>query len=147
NPVGRIPAADAEKYNQVLASQGAVSGLDYGTGWWWARLLASVFVHIGVTHLFMNMFFLYRAGPFIERMWGGWRFLVIYLLAGLGGSCLAIGYNPIQLLAGASGALCGIFAAEAAWLVLNRSFMPPGLVSRWAGNLATNIFLIVVISL
>jgi membrane associated rhomboid family serine protease len=153
NPIGGVPAAHAEKFNQVLASQGAVSGLEYGTGLgWWARLVASYFVHIGLTHLFMNMLFLYRAGPFIERMWGSWRFLVIYMLAGLGGSCMAMGLSPIDsqgrltLLAGASGALCGIFAAEAAWLLLNRRYLPPNIVRSWVGTLMQNTFLIVVIS-
>jgi Uncharacterized membrane protein (homolog of Drosophila rhomboid) len=51
---------------------------------------------------------------------GGWRFLVIYLLSALGGSCAALTTVPGPVV-GASGAICGLVSAAGAWLVLNRA--------------------------
>ena len=52
------------------------------------RLILSAFLHIGLFHLFMNMYFLYSMGPLIESMWGGPRFLAIYLIATIVSGCV-----------------------------------------------------------
>jgi membrane associated rhomboid family serine protease len=146
NPVAPIQGADALKYNEIIHDEGGLSGVDYLKGTWWWRLVTCCFVHVGVLHIGMNMLALYRGGPIIESMYGRIRFLVIYLLAGIGGSCFALGWSPVGCV-GASGALCGIFAAEGAWVYLNRRFLPPQLVSLWRSNLLQNLVLIVFISL
>jgi hypothetical protein len=71
-------------------------------------------------------------GPLAELLWGRWRLLVIYLFAGLGGSCLAMALYPMDpvtgalpLLAGASGAICGVLIALLTWLMLYREYLPP----------------------
>jgi rhomboid protease GluP len=140
-----VPQGDQAKYDEVLRAEGSLNGLDYMRGQWW-RLLTYCFVHIGILHLGVNMFALYRSGAFLEQMWGHWRFAVIYLVSGIGGGCLALAQSPGGL-AGASGALCGIFASEAAWLLLNRRFIPPPIVRSWMGNLLTNFLFIAFISL
>jgi membrane associated rhomboid family serine protease len=140
-----VPQADQAKYDEVLRAEGSLNGPDYMRGQWW-RLLTYCFVHIGVLHLGVNMFALYRSGAFLEQMWGHWRFAVIYLVSGVGGGCLALAQSPGGL-AGASGALCGIFASEAAWLFLNRRFIPPPIVRSWMGNLLTNFLFIAFISM
>jgi membrane associated rhomboid family serine protease len=146
NPIGPIQGADALKYNEIIHDEGGLNGVDYLNGTWWWRLVTCCFVHVGVLHIGMNMLALYRGGPIIESMYGRVRFLVIYLLAGIGASCCALGWSPGGCV-GASGALCGIFAAEGAWVYLNRRFLPPQLVSLWRSNLLQNLVLIVFISL
>jgi hypothetical protein len=93
------------------------------------------------------MNFLLQAGKIVEQAWGRVRFLVIYAFAGLGGGCLAVAMQPMALLAGASGALCGVIAAEAVWVLCNGRYLPRALAARWRSNLMTNGILIVVISL
>ena len=48
------------------------------------QLVTYMFMHASVTHLFFNMFALYMFGPTLEYMWGAKRFLVYYLVAGIG---------------------------------------------------------------
>ena len=54
------------------------------------QLVTSMFMHADLQHLFMNMLGLYFLGPTVERILGSKRFLILYLLAGLGGSFLSI---------------------------------------------------------
>lgn len=48
------------------------------------QLVTYMFMHGSITHLFFNMFALYMFGRTLEYMWGPKRFLVYYLLAGIG---------------------------------------------------------------
>jgi membrane associated rhomboid family serine protease len=113
---------------------------------WW-RLLTTCFVHIGFIHILMNMYALYVLGPLLERMWGPARFLLLYLIAGLAGSCAALIFSPAPGVAGASGAICGILGAMAAWVYLNRPYLPRDLSGSWMRGIVTNVILIVLISM
>lgn len=140
----------------ILESTGALTPLDLVRGQWW-RLLTACFVHIGLLHLGVNMYALYVLGPIVERTWGRARFLALYLIAGLGSSCAAMilkpfvetngGHRIMVQLAGASGAICGIMAALALWVILNRRSLPPQLVSAWLRNIVINFVLITFISM
>jgi membrane associated rhomboid family serine protease len=130
----------------ILHQTGSVSGPDLVHGEWW-RLLASAFVHIGLLHLGMNLLIVLRAGPMIERMWGRLRYLVVYLIAAWTGSCLAMAYGPATAVAGASGAICGLLAAEAVWIVLNRRYIPGSILRRARSAIFVNTLLLVAISL
>lgn len=114
------------------------------------RVILFLFLHVGVLHLFMNMYFLYTLGPLIESMWGSARFLVIYFTAGIASGCAVVlcQFVPEQypVTAGASGALFGIFAALLVWVLSNRQFMPEQLVQAWRRNLGINLFLLTAIN-
>lgn len=77
-------------------------------GEWW-RLLASCFLHIGVFHLFMNMFALIYIGLLLEPHLGKMRFLSAYLLAGLMASVTSLWWHELTVSAGASGAIFGMY--------------------------------------
>jgi membrane associated rhomboid family serine protease len=80
-------------------------------GEYW-RLIGSAFLHIGLLHLAGNMLALAIVGPALERVFGWWRFLAIYLVAALGGSVAVYLFgSPFGAVAGASGAIYGLFAA------------------------------------
>lgn len=81
---------------------------------WW-RLFTSMFMHFGFAHLFLNLFSLFMVGPFVERSVGYFRFLVIYLLSGLGSMFLATLLSPMPflILLGASGCIMGLLGAMA----------------------------------
>ena len=93
-------------------------------GQWW-RLLTACFLHIGFLHIAFNMYVLYQAGPFTERLFGGARFLVIYILAGLGGNVLGILLHPVVVSAGASGAIFGVYGGLLAFLLRERAALRP----------------------
>ena len=63
-------------------------------------------------HLLFNMYFLYLAGPFVERLYGRWTFLLMYVVFAIGASLtsFALTSPPDSPLAvGASGAIFGLF--------------------------------------
>ncbi|MGM8213501.1 rhomboid family intramembrane serine protease, partial [Virgibacillus sp. W0430] len=78
-------------------------------GEWW-RIVTSMFLHIGLLHLVMNMIAVYYLGTIVERIYGSFRFIFIYFLAGIGGG-LASFIVTTNVSAGASGALFGLFGA------------------------------------
>jgi rhomboid protease GluP len=94
------------------------------------RLFTSMFVHIGLAHVASNMLVFAYVGPTVERMLGNAGFLVLYLVAGLAGSLLALYANPLQVEAGASGAIFGIYGALVALLLRDRESIPPHVSSK-----------------
>jgi rhomboid protease GluP len=129
---------------RIQEASGSISAYNLIEGQWW-RLLAAGFVHIGFLHLLMNMVVLYLAGRFIEQMWGHIRYLVIYLAAVLGGNCLAVVHN-VAGVAGASGAVCGLLAAEAVWFLFNRRYLPRALLRQARTVFLVNLVLLIFIS-
>lgn len=64
------------------------------------QLVTYMFMHGGFTHLFFNMFALYMFGRTLEYVWGPKRFLVFYMLAGVGAALVqeavgAVRYNSL----------------------------------------------------
>jgi len=48
------------------------------------QIVTHMFMHGGFIHLFFNMFALFMFGGVLERVWGPQRFLIYYLITGLG---------------------------------------------------------------
>lgn len=93
------------------------------TGEWW-RIFTATFLHFGLLHVGMNMYILYQVGPFTELLYGRVRFLLLYVLAGLGGSLVSLTIHPMTVSAGASGAIFGVYGALLAFLVVQRGVIP-----------------------
>ena len=75
------------------------------------RMLTSVFVHDGIFHIGFNMLALWMIGRSLEPLLGRWRFVVLYLLSGIGGSVAVALLAPGVWVVGASGAIFGLFGA------------------------------------
>lgn len=84
------------------------------------RLLTSMFIHIGIVHLAFNTWALYVIGLGLERLYGSVRYLLIYILSGLGGSLVSYLLAPVNVSAGASGAIFGLIGAEIAFFYRHR---------------------------
>ncbi len=88
-------------------------GAKYNTaileGDWW-RFITPMFLHIGFLHLLMNTLALYYLGISVERIYGTWRFLILYFAAGITGGVASFAFTT-QVSAGASGAIFGCFGA------------------------------------
>lgn len=82
--------------------------LEYGQ---YYRLVTSIFIHIGISHIFFNGYSLYIFGPQIERLLGSKKYFFFFLLTGIGGNLLTFFFNFVSLSAGASGSLFGLFGA------------------------------------
>lgn len=141
-----LSAANDMRFYTVQHDLGALLPEDiYRDGGWW-RLISYCFVHFGLLHLGVNMYTFYVIGPHLEALWGHWRFLALYLIAGIGGGATAVILRPEIMLAGASGALWGAMASEIAWLLLNRRYLPRALVSEWLRQLRSVFILNAFIS-
>ena len=97
---------------------GAEIQVDPSQSW---RLLAAMFVHIGLQHFVLNMVTLYFIGRIAEDLFGSKAFLALYLLSGLMGNLFVMTFSPEVVAAGASTALFGIFGAIASLRFIARS--------------------------
>jgi rhomboid protease GluP len=104
---------------QTLVRLGAqVNGL-VALGEYW-RLLTAMFLHVGPMHLAFNMYALFILGRDIEGFYGHLRFAAIYLISGIAGNVAYYIMGPMNVSAGASGAIFGLIGAEIALLLSNR---------------------------
>src|SRR5699024_222098 len=74
------------------------------------RAFTSMFLHIGLLHLFMNMLALYFLGVFLERIYGTKRLIVIYILAGIADMLSSFVFST-SISAGTSGVIFSLFGA------------------------------------
>lgn len=128
---------------RVLLNMGAMNNLVVASrGQFW-RLFTAQFLHIGWLHLASNAVMIYYIGQYLEPIVGSWRFLLIYLLSGVGGNLLSFAYgNDYSLSAGASTALFGLFGAIIALYFKNRNVPGINVLGRQALALAfINLFL------
>jgi rhomboid protease GluP len=109
-------------------------------GQWW-RLLTPVFLHANLIHIGFNMYALYVLGPELERHFGHWQFLALYLLSGFAGVVLSFLLTASPSL-GASTAVFGLLGAQAAFVYLNQK-----LFGKRAQIMLRNIIQIAVINL
>src|SRR5208283_4674664 len=79
----------------------------------YATILASMFLHAGILHLLGNMWFLWIFGKSVEDALGHFRFLLFYLLSGIGAAVVHVMMNTHSAVPtiGASGAISGILGA------------------------------------
>jgi membrane associated rhomboid family serine protease len=97
----------------------------------WFRLVTPIFIHAGLMHLLFNSYALYVVGPQVEKLYGSARFLLIYLLAGIGGVAgsyfgqVIMGKSVDAPSVGASGAIFGLFGVLAVFGVRYRRELPP----------------------
>jgi len=61
------------------------------------QLVTHLFMHANFWHLFMNMFALYMFGKVLEMVWGPKRFLIYFLVTGLGAATLHLFVNYLEL--------------------------------------------------
>jgi rhomboid protease GluP len=84
------------------------------------RILASNYVHIGIIHIFFNMWCLWNLGGLAERILDRWTYLLIYTASGIGGSLASLWWHPRGIGAGASGAIFGLAGGLIAILYLGK---------------------------
>jgi rhomboid protease GluP len=107
--------------NGIQLSWGANFGPATQDGEWW-RLGTAMFLHFGAVHLALNSFALWDAGQLVERMYGHWRFLCIYLVSGLLGNLVSLVVQGNSAVSGgASGAIFGIYGAAFIFLWRERA--------------------------
>ncbi|NOX63612.1 MAG: rhomboid family intramembrane serine protease [Chloroflexi bacterium] len=118
-----LPAGLGIKSNELIAA-----------GQYW-RLITPILLHGSLMHIGFNMYALYILGPGLERFYGPWRFLLLYLLGGFAGNVFSMIFTPQPSL-GASTAVFGLLAAQGALLYHNRDFFGGERTQRAIINIA-----------
>lgn len=93
----------------TLLMFGANSRLYIQAGQVW-RLATSIFLHIGIVHLIVNMYALYIIGRQLEGFLGKIKFLIVFIGSGIVGSLLSVVLHE-AVSAGASGAIFGLLGS------------------------------------
>ncbi|MFO7869611.1 MAG: rhomboid family intramembrane serine protease [Bacteroidales bacterium] len=62
------------------------------------QFVSYMFMHGGLSHIFFNMFALWMFGSAIEHVWGPQKFLLYYLVTGIGAGVMQVLFQHIQLM-------------------------------------------------
>ena len=60
------------------------------------QIFTHMFMHGGISHIFFNMFALFMFGRVLESVWGPRRFLMFYLVTGIGAALLHTAVNFLE---------------------------------------------------
>jgi len=111
-------------------------GADYGPytlgGQYW-RVITSSFLHIGIVHLLVNMWSLWRLGRMLEKLLGAFSTIGVYLVTGIGAGILSLSWNPMRVSAGASGALFGIVGVLISFFYVAKVDIPADRLQKLRG--------------
>jgi membrane associated rhomboid family serine protease len=109
---------------KVMVRLGAEQPFLVASGQYW-RLFTSIFLHFGILHLALNMYALFIIGNVVESELGRIRYLALFLVTGWFSSAIAYWLTPplvavqggltLQISAGASGAIFGLFGVFLAY--------------------------------
>src|ERR1051325_5994794 len=119
---------------RTLVRFGAKYGPLISEGQWW-RFVTPIFLHGGLLHIAMNSWVLMDLGPAVEALYGRQKFLVLYVLTGIGGNVLSYWWHPYTISIGASGAIVGLIGAMITYGYRHRSSAADatrGMFVRWA---------------
>ena len=98
-------------------------------GQYW-RLLTSVFLHAGLSHLGSNLLVQILMGGAVERNLGHIRYLFLHLVSGIGGNVISVLYDRAQGVniysVGASGAVFGVMGTLFVLIIRGRKKLRSG---------------------
>lgn len=102
----------------VISHYGALH--DYRTADFFAtQFFTYMFLHAGIGHIFANMLGLYFMGPILESTIGDKKFIMLYIICGLGAAITQVFITTVLMdsvmvpMVGASGAVVGILIGTA----------------------------------
>jgi rhomboid protease GluP len=87
--------------------------------------LTPIFLHIGLLHIIFNSYALWVVGPQVEKLYGGARFVILYVLTGVASVASSYYFRPGNESAGASGAIFGLFGVLLVFGIRHRNEIPP----------------------
>ena len=108
------------------------------------RLVTAMFMHFGIRHLVNNMIVLFAIGDNLERALGHMKYLILYMLCGIGAnwiSMMADVYDTVTVSAGASGAIFGVVGGLLYVVTANRGRLEDLSTRRLLVMIALSLYL------
>ena len=106
------------------------------------RLISSAFLHIGLLHLFFNLYALYIVGTQIEQFFGKVKYILIYLFSAIMGSLFTLVLSSENTVsAGASGAIFGLFGALLYFGYTYRGYIGNTIINQIVPVIVLNLFI------
>jgi len=143
--------------HEVLEAYGAKLNFLINSQHQWWRLITPMFVHVNLLHLLVNMYSLWILGPYVEKLYGSAKFIVFWVLTGVGASIASyltvtdtipplgpLGrflFRPDLPSAGASGSLFGLVGILFAFGIKYRRELPEGFKRAFGTGLLPMILL------
>ena len=62
------------------------------------QIITHLFMHGSFTHLFFNMFALWMFGKILENIWGQKKFLIYYMITGIGAAAIHLVFCQYQII-------------------------------------------------
>ncbi len=109
------------------------------------RLFTPMLLHGSITHIAFNMYALHLFGPGLERYFGHWRLLALYVISGFGGNVASMMFTEAPSL-GSSTAIFGLLGAQGVFMYQNRDIFE-GVARRALGNIISVALINLVIGL
>ncbi len=109
-------------------------------GQFW-RLITPILLHGSFLHIGFNMYALFMIGPTLEKKYGTWPFIWLYLVGGLWGNTLSFLLSP-NISLGASTAIFGLIAAQGVYVYQNRHMLGSS-----ARPILMNIVMVIAVNL
>ncbi|QAA34174.1 rhomboid family intramembrane serine protease [Clostridium manihotivorum] len=104
------------------------------------RLVTAMFLHGGLMHIAFNMYALYGLGNMIEMIYGKWRYLVIYFVAGILSTLTSYIFS-YGVSVGASGAIFGLLGAAVVFGLTEKDKIGKGFLREMVTVIGLNVLI------
>lgn len=108
------------------------------------RLLTAMFMHFGIDHIINNMIVLFALGDNLERALGHVKYLILYLVCGVGSNLISMlisGPDSMIISAGASGAVFGVVGGLVSAVLVNKGRLEELSLRQLAIMVALSLYL------
>jgi len=104
------------------AAPGLVAAATQGESW---RLVAAIFLHVGILHLAVNAYALWVLGELVEDLFGGRGLWILFLGGGVAGTVASVLAARAPMGVGASGGVFSMLGATLGVLLARGRIFPP----------------------
>ena len=121
-----LPLTPSGAASLKLGMTGSAPVFYYGN--WWT-VVTAIYLHGGLLHIFFNMMWVRQLGPLVGELFGPFRLVVIFTVAGITGFIASALMDTAYTL-GASGSIFGLLAAAIVYgrqqgsSLFTRQFLP-----------------------
>ncbi len=122
-------------YDESIIAAGFVRSSITQDGEYW-RLLTAGALHINLLHIFLNGNALYGLGGLVEFLSNRAHLAIVFVLSVVAGCTASLLLGPVEVAAGASGGIMGVFGYLLIYAYRRKQQLPPGFLRSLLINVA-----------